>query len=807
MRKPALLLALAVLCTAVSAFAADDATYRALRTAAPDGRTIALSNFVYERDVLRFTLNGTLHLLTPVDNKTPGAVFVGQGSYELKPATAAETRQLAINAGDDKLTTVTDTFESAVFLGTALVDAAAKASAPVQGPPIAGNDKWIDYMNKQRKLFHTNVHVRLAQDWLNGFSEPLFFSYLNGRKYPPVVLIVDPLGAESVRLAGQGLGGEQTQMYVVDNNKGGIWYSSRLKSEVDKGMGVAIKPLADADHYLIDNSIDGSKLNATSTLTFTANSDLRLLPIHLSGKLAISSASYAPAVDAPQWTPVAWIQEDGTEDPDAAVVFPEKLKAGQKYLLKMTYDGKEVLDNAGDGNFYVGSRMSWYPNVGVFSDLATYELRFRVPQKMQIVGVGTETENKVEGDQRVQVWKTTGPVRVAGFNYGKFKKQSTSDQDSGMTVDVFTNPGTPDIIRQINNALSAMQESGEYMGPSYVKIDTGKLAQSAMADGINTARVANMFFGPVSHKNVAITQQSQWSFGQSWPSLIYMPYIAFLDGTTRNTLGLNDAKDFIDSVGAHEFAHQWWGHQIGTHSYRDEWISEGFSEFTAALVLQQTGGWAKYNDFWEKKRRHILDKPRGAFISNDEAGPISQGWRISSWRAPGAYSAITYSKGAYVLHMLRMTMWDTKKGDEAFINMMRDFATTYAGKNASTGDFQRVVEKHATDSLKIATNGKLDWFFQQWVHGTAIPRYTSKFDFQDIGGGKYKVTGTITQSDVPDNFAVVLPMYVHFDKNTASKFGSTIIVGNQTKPMSFEIALPKKPQKFSVNHMHDVLAR
>jgi hypothetical protein len=175
-----------------------------------------------------------------------------------------------------------------------------------------------------------------------------------------------------------------------------------------------------------------------------------------------------------------------------------------------------------------------------------------------------------------------------------------------VTVEVYTNPGTPDIIREINMALSA--GSGDPMdpdaiGPSHVRIDTASLAQAALADGINTARTATAYFGPLNQKRVAITQQSQWNFGQSWPSLIYLPYLAFINGTVRNTLGLNDAKDFVDNVGPHEFAHQWWGHQVGSDTYRDVWLEEGFSEFTAAVVAQQTGGWSRYNAFWEKARR------------------------------------------------------------------------------------------------------------------------------------------------------------------------------------------------------------
>src|SRR5687767_1844060 len=114
------------LCVAVSAVAAPDATYTALRAIRPDGRTIAVNNFVFQSDVIRFTLNGKLHLLTPVEGKTSGAVFIGQGSYELTPAAASERYQLSLHANDEKLTSIGDQFDSAVFLGTALVNDALK---------------------------------------------------------------------------------------------------------------------------------------------------------------------------------------------------------------------------------------------------------------------------------------------------------------------------------------------------------------------------------------------------------------------------------------------------------------------------------------------------------------------------------------------------------------------------------------------------------------------------------------------------------------------------------------------------------
>jgi len=69
------------------------------------------------------------------------------------------------------------------------------------------------------------------------------------------------------------------------------------------------------------------------------------------------------------------------------------------------------------------------------------------------------------------------------------------------------------------------------------------------------------------------------------------------------------------------------------------------------------------------------------------------------------------------------------------------------------------------------------------------------------------VTGTITQSEVPEQFAVLMPIYLNFDKGSFSKLGDVAIVGSTTKNIDVEISLPKAPRSVTINAMHDVLAR
>ena len=67
---------------------------------------------------------------------------------------------------------------------------------------------------------------------------------------------------------------------------------------------------------------------------------------------------------------------------------------------------------------------------------------------------------------------------------------------------------------------------------------------------------------------------------------MYLPVSAFLDSTQLCRLlgqGAFNFTHFIQEVTPNEVAHQWWGHMVGWSSYHDQWLSEGFADFSAGL--------------------------------------------------------------------------------------------------------------------------------------------------------------------------------------------------------------------------------
>ena len=743
-----------------------------------------------ERDVFRFEfVRGTFQFLEPVSGRVTGAVFVGEGTWQLTPAGEGARRHLALLQNDPKLEVLTDRFESLILLFTDGTEAEIRtrgSDSPADGraAPI-----WDSFRKRQRKDLETNLQLRLLADVLGG-TEPsagVFIALVDGKKLPPAAVVVDPSGLRWI--SDMSMAGDAgSLLYVVHEREGGSWYLERRRNEA----APPATPPARATHYAIETTIrKNERLQGETTITLeTLREGVRVLPLDLLGQLRIREAELSGGGDTP-WKAVAVIQEDKDEDSDAAVVLPARLSRGETIQLRLVYEGSEVLYDSGDGNFAVGARTSWYPNLGVFEDPATYDLTFRIPKSYEIVSVGSFVDSRVENDERISTWKADRPIRVAGFNYGKFKRLEQKDPDSGLHIQVFTNPGMPDALQ----GLSGVRPE--------------KLADSAMADGINTARVGSVYFGSLPFGHVAITQQSQFFFGQSWPSLIFLPYISFLDSYNRFRIGLQSTQGFVDIVGPHEFAHQWWGHLVGWNSYRDQWLSEGFAEFTAGLVLEYTAPRSRVDEFWDKAARNVFDKPAHAYVANDRAGPISDGWRLSTWRNPAAGQAMIYDKGAWVVQMLRTLMRDpkAKPPDERFIATMKDFVSTYAGKNPTTRDFQTVVERHMSPAMDLEKNGKMDWFFRQWIDGTEIPRCSADIDVQDLGGGQYKLVGSARQEGVSDDFLGFVPIYLEFEKGTFFRLGLVSFRGTATVPIDTTVPLPKKPRRVVANAMNDVLTR
>ncbi len=245
--------------------------------------------------------------------------------------------------------------------------------------------------------------------------------------------------------------------------------------------------------------------------------------------------------------------------------------------------------------------------------------------------------------------------------------------------------------------------------------------------------------------------------------LLYLSDLSLLDPTQRHMLGISMQEELklSDFFRAHEVSHQWWGHRVAWKSYHDQWLSEGFAEFSGNLYVEYRRSRKDYLTRIDADKTELADEDLKA-RKFESLGPIWMGDRLASSDSEGAYQVDVYDKGGYVLHMLRMMLFDPKANDPdwRFKAMMQDFTQTYDGKAASTEDFKAIAEKHMIPVMDLDGNHRLDWFFRQYVYGTGYAHYAFSSTTQQLGKN-WEVRGTITRSGVPDGWEDILPFYLH----------------------------------------------
>jgi hypothetical protein len=212
-------------------------------------------------------------------------------------------------------------------------------------------------------------------------------------------------------------------------------------------------------------------------------------------------------------------------------------------------------------------------------------------------------------------------------------------------------------------------------------------------------------------------------------------------------------------------------------------------------------------EFLEQFRRdkELLQNSDVKLHRVDSLGPIWMGRRIrSSETSPSSYQNLIYSKGGYVLQMLREQLVDPRNQDpdHLFKDMLQDYCKTFDNKPASTEDFKTIVEKHMTHGLDLDGNHKMDWFFNQYVYGTGISHYNFRVSLEPTSDGKTHIKGEITRSGVPENWKDVIPLSAQTGDKTM-RLG-TLSVTHATEPL--DLTLPAKIDRLSINDHEDLLA-
>ncbi|MGC2696365.1 MAG: M1 family aminopeptidase [Candidatus Angelobacter sp.] len=788
--------------SAPRALANNESTYLKLRNIKLGQEIVHVKDFTLTREAGIFTFrNGMFQFVEPVNGKITGAVFLGDASFALNPPVDVERRNLAILTKGQPFD---EQFTHAVFRFTDGSEEEIRKAAVANATSEAGDAAGLlnDIQQKLKKKLRDNLSARLLEDVLSSQPGGKFTAFIKGKKYSDkIVYDVDSHGSPLVSP-------EEVSLQVWDDDHAGIWAGFHLAKEYANGTANSDeqnKTVA-VQRQKLDTSIaKNAHITGTAQTTFiTLQDGVRVVPLDLFPTLRVDSVI---GKDGEQ---LAFIQEDKDEDPDFAVVLPRELKKGESYSITTKYGGKDAIRSEGSGNYYPVARENWYPGQG-FGSYAIYEMTFHVPKGMTMVATGKLLKKIDEGNETITEWTSEFPQSVAGFNFGKFKREEGKPLKQPYLLETFANPDPPDFVA----GLKALDDGpgvapGQGITNTMGNMSTVGLMKKAMGEAQFSVEIYTDFFGEAPYKRLAMTQQTATNYGQSWPGLVYLPITYFFDTTVRHQIGMGDAAGYFKVVGPHEIAHQWWGHMVGFNSYRDQWMSEGFSDMSASLFLQYIYGTKnldEYHKFWADERKILTDKNKEGRRAID-IGPVTMGYRLDNARTGfDTGRRLLYPKGAFILQMVRFMMAARAADpDVQFKAMMHDFTKTYANRQASTEDFKAVLEKYMTPDMDLGHNHKMDWFFDEFVYGTDYPSYKFEHSFSNDANGDVVLNFKLTQADVGKDFLMLVPIYLDMGNGKIARLGFARMAGSNSIEQHVPLkGLKEKPKRAMVAYYDDLL--
>ena len=687
----------------------------------------------------------------------------GDAELLLLPPLRGERRALSTHIGSPNLE---EHFTQAalVFSGSTyreLMDEIERSGpvrkVPEMGAILAG--RWSPLI----KGLCTNFGLRMAADILSPAANRKGFlaAALAGSKLGAFNLVFDPRAAEQLLIGSTGENGFD------------VWSSFTSRSF----RGRPFTPEFAVSDYRIETRLDADlTIHATTRVMVKPARDERNLPFEMTERMRATSATVngAPAEVL-----------TGTQTGFFVLVPQTPLRAGESAEVVIRHEGK-VIQEAGNHVFSVGSRGSWYPNRG--RQFARFDLTFHVPKELDLVAAGDLVEDRIEGIERISHWKTAVPIRLAGFNLGVYDR--VRSVSGNLTIEVCANKSAEtNLTARAQESPFRLPQIPQSRATRRPQTDDPPVAQSATVNpkqrlqalAAEMGDVMSFFtarFGPLDLKRLEVTPVPG-RFGQGFPGLIYLSTLSYLDPEEKavTSLGQRQQAFFTDLLHAHEAAHQWWGNIVTAAEYHDDWLMESLANYSALMYLEKRKGIKAVDAILEDYRQKLLEKTDDGEIL-ESTGPIVQGTRLE-----GAWVAVVYGKGTWILHMLRRQL-----GDEVFLRMLSALRKEYEDKSISTEEFRlfcaRFLPPHSPDQ-------KLESFFDQWVYGTGVPalKLTSSLKPR-------LVTGTLTQSETDEDFAAAVPIEIQMGKGRSVT--RMVIAGSE--PVSFNLPVPAQPTKVSIDY-------
>lgn len=419
-------------------------------------------------------------------------------------------------------------------------------------------------------------------------------------------------------------------------------------------------------------------------------------------------------------------------------------ETGSELTLDISYtgipdDGLIISKNKyGDRTFFGDNwpdrARHWLPVVDHPSDKASVEFIVTAPSQYEVIGNGIKQEESIlNAKQKLTHWKEEIPL--------------------------------PTKVMVIGAAQFAIQYAGEINNISIQQWVYPQNREAGFHDYAAATKILDFFIrriGPYSYKKLA-NVQSKTKFGgmENASNIFYFE---------NSVNGKADHDDLI----AHEIAHQWFGNSASETDWPHVWLSEGFATYFTNVYNEFT--------FGEDVRRKKMEDQRKSVIDFAKKQSLPVVFTTLPADLIEILNTNSYQKGSWVLHMLRLQI-----GEEPFWKGIRRYYKEYQNSNATTQDFQRIMEGESGQNL--------DNFFKQWLYTAGHPIIDASWAYNHKSGS-IDLTIIQTQANGRVLFEFPLEIGISFGGTGSQKVEKLKISSATTK---FSIKTDKKPVKIELD--------
>lgn len=351
------------------------------------------------------------------------------------------------------------------------------------------------------------------------------------------------------------------------------------------------------------------------------------------------------------------------------LVINAAVRKNKENIYTISYEGIPedglIISNTkyGDRSFFADNwpnrAHNWIPCNDHLSDKATVEFFVTAPDHYQVVSNGRKVEETNLPDHlKLTHWKEESPL-------------PTKVMVIGVTNFAVNNVGKVDCIPVSGWVYPQDRDSG--------------FVHYAVAKNILQWYIYHI--GPYAFEKLANVQSKTIFGGMENASCIFY---------FENSVNSKD----LESLMAHEIAHQWFGDNVTEQDWPHLWLSEGFATYMTDLYLESKYGLDSLKSTLKKQREDVIGfskKYETPVVDTSESKHLMRLLNVNS-----------YQKGGWVLHMIRR-----KLGDSLFWKSIREYYKTYYGSNATTADLEKIFEKVSGQNLKT--------FFEQWLFSPGQP--------------------------------------------------------------------------------------